>query len=677
MIPLRDARAAWAGGQRVGGMWLGGEKVWVKPADVVAPTFTIQPSLTGSPALGSTITVSLGAASGIPAPTLTGTLTRPGKAAATVLDGATFQIEEADQGGTITLDVTATNSAGRATASGEMTVAPLPAPNARLAVHIDADIDTVGERDDISAMALWLATQDNFDIVGLTASAPDSNAQEYHNCINAYEADRPTLIANGADPGLFKPAADLRSMVIQGAKVDAPAKGYWAAGDSGYAAPHAAAQAMIANAREHGNPTSTDPTHKLWVIVQGGYTTLAQAAYEAVQLGELPDFFDRIRVVGQPNYNSWWAPNAWNYLFGNMWPAENDPGRFGNAWMLCGYLQWHAFNRDNGTTDATFWNDVTANSHIGHHLRNTLTRPGAGFGTPHFRAGDAGAWFWLLYAKEQGNYSPENPSNPCGVYRTYEGVSPWPSQTVGYGKSVNTNYPNPEGETWSTTIWAPHLTVDSPEDAYAAVDLTEWYARVGNYMALFQSEGGVDPAEPRFIGFNYKSLPLGITRVSTPSSSRQILSVPLVDLMGNATGETISYAVSPNPDTTQSYGNNGRINAAGVNFDGTTIYANEVLDGGFYATNVTMTYEIAGLIPSADYRLHFVAARSGGVESENRIEEIDNPANAVTFNPRLNPPARDVMLTCTANGEGVISLRQIATVGVEVSLSGLSVERLT
>lgn len=78
------------------------------------PVFTTQPALTGSTALGSTITVSLGAASGIPAPTLTGTLTRPGKAAATVLDGATFQIEEADQGGTITLDVTATNSAGSA-----------------------------------------------------------------------------------------------------------------------------------------------------------------------------------------------------------------------------------------------------------------------------------------------------------------------------------------------------------------------------------------------------------------------------------------------------------------------------------------------------------------------------------------------------------------------------------
>ena len=62
----------------------------------VAPTFTTQPALLGSTALGSTITVSLGTASGTPAPALTGTLTRPGKAAAAVADGATITVEAAD-----------------------------------------------------------------------------------------------------------------------------------------------------------------------------------------------------------------------------------------------------------------------------------------------------------------------------------------------------------------------------------------------------------------------------------------------------------------------------------------------------------------------------------------------------------------------------------------------------
>lgn len=368
---------------------------------------------------------------------------------------------------------------------------PQPEPVLQqMAVHIDSDIDTSGERDDISAMALWFASQDDFNIVGLTASAPDSRSQEYLNCIAAYEQDRDAMIANGADPALFKPADDFRAMVIQGSRTDARAVGYWLPENWDYAAPHAAAQSLIANALAHGDPTSTDPTRKLWVVIQGGYTTLAQALYEAMDPAgpmECPDILDRIRVVGQPNYNSAWAPNAWNYIFGNVWPAAGTPGMFGDLWMLNGYLQWHAFNRDNGGSDTTFWNEITAASFFGQHLRDTLTRPGGAFTSPHFRAGDAGAWFWMLSAKEQNNFDPANPANLCGVYRTYEGVNPWPSQTVGYGAGSGLgSVDNPEGVTWSTTMFAPELTVDSFADAEAAVDLTEWYSRVADYMARYK-----------------------------------------------------------------------------------------------------------------------------------------------------------------------------------------------
>lgn len=88
----------------------------------VAPSFAVRPSLTGSTALGGTVAVDFGVAAGTPAPSLTGTLTRPGKAPAAVLDGATFQIEAADQGGTINLDVTAANSAGSVTDSTSLAV---------------------------------------------------------------------------------------------------------------------------------------------------------------------------------------------------------------------------------------------------------------------------------------------------------------------------------------------------------------------------------------------------------------------------------------------------------------------------------------------------------------------------------------------------------------------------
>lgn len=368
-------------------------------------------------------------------------------------------------------------------------LATVQGPLSRLAVHIDSDIDTVGERDDIAAMALWFADQTNFNIVGMTTSPPDSNSQEYLNCIAAYEQDRPALLAKGADPILFKTGEALRSLVVAGTTVDAPARGYRLPGESQYAAAHATAQMLIANARDNGNPDSDDPTRKLWVAVQGGYNTLAQAAYEAVQLGELPDFFDRIRILGQPNWNSSRTVNSWSYLFNNCWPADGNPGLFGNMWMLNGYLQWHAFNRDNGSSDTTFWNDITANSFFGRHLRNTLTRPNGTYLTPHFRAGDAGIWFWLHYAKEQGNFSPANPNNPCGVYRTYVGEL-WAAQTFGYGpgSGENPGNPNPQGVTYSPTMFAPNLTVDSIADSFNAVNLTEWYNSVRTYMALYQQQ---------------------------------------------------------------------------------------------------------------------------------------------------------------------------------------------
>lgn len=359
----------------------------------------------------------------------------------------------------------------------------------RIAVHVDADIDTVGERDDIAAMALWLGNQDDFNLVGFTTSPPDSNAQEYRNCINAYASDRSAIISKpGINADHFKTGPELLSLVVAGATADSPARGYRLPGESQYTGAHNAAQLLIANARNFGDPASADPTRKLWVAVQGGYVVLAQALYEAVVLGELPDICDRIRVVGQPNWNSSRAPNSWNYIFLNMWPTATTPGLFPNLWMLSGYYQWHAFNRDNGTTDTTLWNEVTANSSFGQHLRNTLTRPGGTFLTPHFRAGDAGIWFWLKSAKDLNNFNPENTENLCGTYRTYVGRNPWPSRTVGYGTTYHVNNPNPEGVTFSPTHWAPHLNIvdaDGP-DNYLAVNLTAWYNMVRVYMSRFQ-----------------------------------------------------------------------------------------------------------------------------------------------------------------------------------------------
>lgn len=456
------------------------------PTPTPSPTFTTAPDIT--PASGTTGDTFTG---------IDGTLNNGGTVVSRrwLLDGtamATTQTYAPSAAGSLVFENTGTG--GVVATSTAVTVAVAPGEydvTRQMNLFVDGDVDTIGERDDIAANGLIFATQEHFNIRGLVASAPDSNSAEYLNEITAYELDRDRLLSQTAYPERFKTGDQLRALVTQGSKVDAPAAGRWASGDAGYAAPHAAAQKLIMAAQTYGDPSSADPLDKLWVFVQGGYTTIAQAAYEAVELGGLPDFFQRIRIVGQPNYNSWWAPNAWNYLFSRIWPAAGTPGLFGDAWMLNGYLQWHAFNRDNGGSDTTFWNTITAGSAFGAHLRATLTRPGGAFVTPHFRAGDAGAWLWLISAKMTGNFDPTNAANWCGKYRTYVGTDPWPSQTVGYGNTVQTQFPNPEGVTFSPTMFAPEINVVSDDVAYTAVNLAKWYEVVEEVMSRYYRLDGL------------------------------------------------------------------------------------------------------------------------------------------------------------------------------------------
>lgn len=397
--------------------------------------------------------------------------------ATVVADGADFKVfrNSGYGGSTVVIDSIA------------LTLMALPAPPplntaaSWIALHIDSDADTVGERDDASAIALWLGTQDHFRITGFTHSPPDGNVQEYHNLINAYETDRPKLMAATSHPERFQSAAALRAMVRAGVTTDHPARGYRIAGDAGYANAKACADLLIANALAHGNPSSSNPADKLWVAVQGGFTTLAQALYQAIELGECPDILSRIRVLAQPSWNSQRTPNAWAYIFGNCWPVAGTPGIFGGLWMLCGYAQWQGFNRDNGATDTTFWNEVIAGSAMGAHLDLSRTRAGSSYPGQYFRAGDAGIWFWLLSAKRASNFNPVNPANWCGTYRTYVGEA-WATTVFGH-----TNDLDPGGMTYSTTLWAPELTVNNESTAAeAAVNLAKWYEVVAQVFDRYQ-----------------------------------------------------------------------------------------------------------------------------------------------------------------------------------------------
>ena len=93
------------------------------PPTEAAPANTAVPVITGTTALGDTLTATAGTWTGTPAPTFAYQWTRNG----TNIAGATattYVITAADQGTNIAVKVTGTNSAGNATATSADTAVP-------------------------------------------------------------------------------------------------------------------------------------------------------------------------------------------------------------------------------------------------------------------------------------------------------------------------------------------------------------------------------------------------------------------------------------------------------------------------------------------------------------------------------------------------------------------------
>lgn len=102
----------------------------VGPVAGIAPSFTVDPVLSGTPTVGETLSVTNGTAGGIPAATFTRAWLRDGVEIAGAT-GTTRVLTEDDLGARISVRVTATNSAGSDVAiSNELgpVVAPEPDP---------------------------------------------------------------------------------------------------------------------------------------------------------------------------------------------------------------------------------------------------------------------------------------------------------------------------------------------------------------------------------------------------------------------------------------------------------------------------------------------------------------------------------------------------------------------
>lgn len=184
------------------------------PADV-APAFTTLPTLLGSASLGGTITVNLGAASGSPAPVITGMLTRPGASPVAVTQGQQITVQAGDQGGSLSLTASATNTAGVDTETVSRSIpAAIPAPV--FTTPLPDVVLTVGDDDVVVSL------DDYADNATAYSVSPDGGAVAISGSSMAVSADAPadqnyTVTASG--PG--GTAMDTFGVLVEGSTTPA------------------------------------------------------------------------------------------------------------------------------------------------------------------------------------------------------------------------------------------------------------------------------------------------------------------------------------------------------------------------------------------------------------------------------------------------------------------------
>lgn len=343
------------------------------------------------------------------------------------------------------------------------TTAPLPRrANVYLIEDIDRGLGTTAspynEIDDEALNALALQFQDYINIVGLAVDVPTERASEaaagYSQIFPAYETDRPNLITYTSTPTHFKTVAQLEALVKIGPMVGnaitgnagTPTRGYRISGDPEYAAAKLVADDLIAKAKLHGNPTSTDPLNKLWIFVCSADTCWAQAQYQAIELGQCRDFNDRVIILKPSKQNSIRDVNARKYIWNNTWKTSGVPGKFGDLYLIQAGInpvsrQEVAMN--DTTTAGKSWYDTYLRGHgaLGAFIEGLHYSPDSDANqNMYFRAADAWALFWLIEAIRQKTFGPGNASNGGGGFRLYNTGEKWVDSAAGGGVIATTNY---------------------------------------------------------------------------------------------------------------------------------------------------------------------------------------------------------------------------------------------
>ena len=336
---------------------------------------------------------------------------------------------------------------------GTPTPTPTPTPGPvtlAMATFFTSDQDSRAgqERDDNNAHVAALLAPDFFDPKAFISTEPAGLDTSYAPMFAAYGQDRAkaiTHLPNGDT--LFKTEAQLAVLPFLSTVGTIGAPGYLTSEQAGYDKLHEAAQRLIAQAQAipAASSGSLPLDKRLWVHIEGGYSVLAQAAREAVELDQFADFFKRIVVVGGVNFNANVAsPHSWNYLMSNHWPAQNTPGLFGDMVSINGFRQFNAITTDDDPRNLNLWKYVAVPAGaVGAYME--MIRANSGYNKDYLRCYDLGGLLIQLGMMLDNNYDPTVPSI-MGRYQTW-------ADGTGYSMAgITDNLVMPK---WSPTWYAP------------------------------------------------------------------------------------------------------------------------------------------------------------------------------------------------------------------------------
>lgn len=610
----------------------------VTPPDI-APNFTTLPSLLGSTSLGGTITVDLGTATGSPEPVITGTLTRPGASPVAVTQGQLITVQAGDQGGSLSLTATATNTAGVDTETVSRAIPaaiPAPTPTYQRMVVIGAS----QEADLFGLASTTTPSPDASQEMGIPVyslavsgvridGSPNAGRNQIANALSTWPTPGETLFLIGSIAG-----NDITAVIAGGlsdAEADAIATAYNSMLDLfGAHLPHV-----------HGLQTS--------------FRSYTNHGFSGSQLFDNPD-------LGSANLNDRLTPIFQSRLNQSLYYANGDS-----------MVDWYDLTRNNYAT----WirDGIHHTTALLPTIRQTLTS--------------------RLRAALEGNPPAAVVPAARPALAALIATASAPNATVGTaysyaaGRLFNlwdapyTVAGLPAWATLSRDALGQFTITGTPTEAASlsiAIDATVAGVTRTSTISMAVDAAGAGPVYPlSIINFhNGPSTAVGNNNLNGTSSSVQLSLATVLDVDGGATG--LSFEITPpqgaaigsTTDPAIGGGNTGRTNLPA--------YSRQLLSGqitaGFYYVTATpiLPMVLSGAVAGATYEVGMVGSRAVTDARETTLRVQGTPT---TWNAAEDPP-QERRVTVQADAQGRINMELEATGSSTFGyISGLSFRRLS